>query len=104
MDSDPTRSAFLECVQTEVPPPRTSRRPSTEKHAWLCVSSTAQGRELLKKQNRNKATQIPLQTASIKTHRRQTDQQADPVGYEPQIAMNMAKATVPSLSNRWLIY
>lgn len=38
------------CVfrQKVVPPLHTSHRPSTEKHVWLGVSSTAQGTEWLK--------------------------------------------------------
>lgn len=36
--------------QKAVPPPHTSRTPSTERRVWLCVSSTAPGTEWLKKQ------------------------------------------------------
>lgn len=58
------------CWLYAVPPLRTSHTPSTEKHVWLCVSSTAQGREWLDKKNRKKATQTTVQTKQIKMQQR----------------------------------
>lgn len=94
-------SMICELRQKAVPPPRTSHRPSTEKHVWLCVSSTAPGKEWLKTHRQPVKEELHITidhiTIDIRVHHTRLE-----IGDSPQIAMNIAKATVPSLSNRWL--
>lgn len=85
-----------------VPPPHTSHKRSTEKHVWLCVSSTAPGTEWLKT-HRDIRLHIIHIRLDIRVNQIRLDiTTLDQVRHSPHIAMNIAKATVPSLSNRWL--
>lgn len=53
-----------------VPPLHTSQKPSTEKHVWLCVSSTARGKEWLKNRGTGGHNVTQNRSCNIRAHKR----------------------------------
>lgn len=73
--------------QKAVPPPHTSHRPSTQKHVWLCVSSTAPGTEWLKTHRdnqlkRNSTFPIDHIRLDIRVDHIRSDQRLTPDSHE----------------------